>query len=463
LLRDRQWQHFVTTLIGGISNCRRKHYNRPTIALNNSGKTTMSAGTANDIHITDFANPVLSTVERQARDSAPEVKLSSDAVLGAACATTGLGDFGADDFRERLEVWLQSFNEDTGLSRLGRAMAFDTMVRFASNRLRIEDLIRRHPEILTVELPRPLIVAGLPRSGTTHLVNLLATHPNLRSMQLWESNEPVPKPDEMNWESSDANPRYRRSNEVWHIMTNVLVHWAAMHEWAPGHVHEDVELHAFDFSSYIIDWMARVRRWQRYYFEHDQTPHYAYVRKVTQMMTWLHGPNRWVTKCPQNMENLPALFRVYPDAAVVITHRDPVAVLQSALTLMAYTDRIRRTEMDLPDLRDYWFDRIERLLRQCVKDRDTLPKGQVMDVMFHEYMADERGTFTRACELAGIPCTADAEQRLTQYLHDNPRGKKGRVVYDLKGLFDVDIAALRKRFQFYYDRFPVRQERVLGE
>jgi hypothetical protein len=119
--------------------------------------------------------------------------------------------------------------------------------------------------------------------------------------------------------------------------------------------------------------------------------------------------------------------------------------------------------MDLPDLRDYWFDRIERLLRQCVKDRDTLPKGQVMDVMFHEYMADERGTFTRACELAGIPSTADAEQRLTQYLQDNPRGKKGRVVYDLKGLFDVDVAALRKRFQFYYDRFPVKQERVLGE
>ena len=130
---------------------------------------------------------------------------------------------------------------------------------------------------------------------------------------------------------------------------------------------------------------------------------------------------------------------------------------------MAYADRLRRSDIDLSALANYWFDRIERLMRACVRDRDALPQGQVMDVMFQEYMADERGTYARVCQTAGLDVPPDAQARLDQYLHDNPRGRLGRVIYDLKGQFGVDIAALRERFQFYYDRFPVAQERVRGE
>lgn len=418
-----------------------------------------------DIRIADLAAPVLGDLEIQVIASAKPVSMSEEAVLGAACAATGLSDFGPDDFRERLGVWLQSYEEDRGLNAMGRSMAFDMMLRYASNRLRIEDMVKRHPEILKVELPRPIIIAGLPRSGTTHLVNILATHPDLRSMQLWETNEPVPKPDEMSFAADDSNPRYRRSNEVWYVMNEVLKYWSAMHEWAPGHVNEEVELQCFDFASYMPDWQARVPRWQQYYYRHDQTPHYAYARKVIQVMTWLHGPNRWVMKSPPNMENLPALFSVYPDATVVITHRDPIAVLQSAITMMAYLDRLRRDQkdLDLPGLAHYWVDRIERLLRKCVEDRDTVPQDQVVDVMFHDYMADERGTMRRVFDKANLPLTAEAERRIDAYLAANPRGKHGRVIYDLKGDFGVDIAALRRRFAFYYERFPVRQEPALGE
>ena len=423
----------------------------------------MTKHQAREIYIRDFANPVLSEVEKQAVANAPSVTMSEDAILGAAKAATGLSDFGSDDFRERLAVWLQSFDEDRGLGPLGRAMAFGHMVRCASNRLKVEDIVKRHPQILEVEMPRPIIVSGLPRSGTTHLVNLLSKHPDLRSSALWEADEPVPAPNEMTWESSEANPRYHRSFDNWRIYNDVMVHWSVMHDQTPGYVTEEGDLQCIDFSSYFPDWMARVQPWQRYYFAHDQTPHYAYARKVMQVMTWLHGPNRWVMKSPQNMENLPALFNVYPDSTVVITHRDPISVLQSAITLVAYSDRIRRKEWNLTELVEYWVGRIERLLRMCVRDRDTLPQGQVKDVVFHEYMANERGTVAEVCRMAKLPLSAEAERRMDQYLKDNPRDKHGRVVYDLIGNFGVDIAALRRRFQFYYDRFPVRQERVLGE
>ena len=418
---------------------------------------------SNDIRIPDLAHPQLSKIEQQAVAAARPVDMSAAAILAAASESTGLSDFGAPDFHERLAVWMSAYDEDKGLNLLGRAGAFHQTLRYAVNRLRIEDLLKRTPEILKVAIDRPIIIAGLPRSGTTHLVNILASHPDLRSMPLWETMEPVPRTEELSFEAKEANPRYKRCIEMWHILTEVLAHWSAMHEMEPDHIHEEVDLQCVDFSSYQPDWLARVPRWRDYYYAHDQIPHYAYAKKVIQAMTWFKGPNRWIMKSPPNMENLPAVFATYPDATVVITHRDPVAVIQSAITMIAYWDRIRRNDADLPGLADYWIGRIERLLRACVRDHDRTPPGRVIDVLFHEYMAYQRGTIERICDRTDLPITPEAARRFDSYLDENPRGKHGRVIYDLKGDFGVDVAALRKRFAFYYERFPVRQEPVLGE
>jgi hypothetical protein len=163
------------------------------------------------------------------------------------------------------------------------------------------------------------------------------------------------------------------------------------------------------------------------------------------------------------MDNLPAVFAAYPDATVAITHRDPVAVLQSAITMMAYLDRLRRKDADLPGLAQYWIARIERLLHKCIDDRDRIPQDRVIDVMFHDFMGDQRGTVDAICARADLTVDEGANMAIGTFLDDNRRHKHGRVAYDLAGQFGVDIAALRQRFQFYYDRFPVQQERVAGE
>jgi Sulfotransferase family len=280
---------------------------------------------------------------------------------------------------------------------------------------------------------------------------------------LWESMEPVPKPGEERWEEADTNPRYKRCIDTWQILTVILKYWSAMHEMEPDHVHEEVELQCIDFSSYMMEWQARVPRWQQYYFDHDQTPHYQYAKKVIQAMTWFKGPNRWVMKSPPMMECLPSVFAAYPDATVVMTHRDPVAVIQSAVTMMAYWDRIRRSEHDMGALADQWIYRIEQLLLRCVRDRDQVANEKVIDVMFHEYMADQMGTVRRALKQADLAMTPEAEKAFLAYLDEKPRNKLGKVIYDLKGHYGVDVKALRKRFQFYYERFPVAIEPTLGE
>ncbi|AHE54629.1 sulfotransferase family protein [Sphingomonas sanxanigenens] len=411
------------------------------------------------IHIDDLAEPRLTERQRAAIAGAPPVRFDVEAVLAAARAGTGLDDFGADDFRQRLGLWLASFDADADLTDLGRATVFGECVRYASTRLRLEDLLRRHSEIGQIAIDRPIMVAGLPRSGTTHLVNILAADPRLRSTPLWETMEPIPAPEDQ----GTPDPRYVRTAAMWGAFEETLPLMPAMHEMAPEHVHEDIELQGPDFSSYLPEWLSRPTAWRDHYLTADQTPHYAYAKRMMQALTWLKGPRRWVVKSPPHMENLPALIAVHPSAIVPITHRDPVAVLQSAITMIAYGDRIRRKRQDLPALAAWWIDRIEALLRRCVRDRDAIPAAQSIDILFHEYMADQKATVARVYAMAGLEMTPEAEARIDAFLAANPRNKHGRVVYDLIGDFGIDIGALRERFGFYYDRFPVARERVTGE
>lgn len=412
-----------------------------------------------EIHIDDLAEPVLTPLQKAAREAADkmEVDFSVDAVLSAAREQTGLDDFGPDDFLERLQIWVESIDADETLSGVGRIGAHRDCVRYAAARLRIEDFVQRHPGVHDVEIKRPLIVVGLPRSGTTHLLNLIAADSRLRSMPYWESLEPVPVPGEEAGPDG-VDPRIARCAKGHEMQLQMMPLLRNMHDMSPHHVHEEIELQGPDFSTYTIEWITTIPRWRDYYYAHDQRPHYAYLKRVLQVLQFQRGPDRWILKSPQHLEQLGPLIDTFPDATVAFTHRDPVSVIASAITMNAYGARLRCKTVDPPAIADYWIDRIDHLLRRCVEDRELVPAAQSLDILFHEFMADDLGTVQRFYDLAGLPMTEEASGELAAYMADNPRGKHGRIVYDLKGDFGVDPEALRERFQFYYDRFPVRVE-----
>lgn len=411
------------------------------------------------IDITDLRHPVLTPAQQGALDATASIPLTftQEAILDAAQAETGLSDFGADDFRERLGVWIQAIEEDENASSITRLNLFQMMVRYAATRLRVEDIVKRHPEILDIEIDRPIVVAGLPRSGTTHLLGLLSADKRLRSLPWWEAIAPVPAPGDAPT-ADDPNPRWTRSDEGWRQYEALLPHMAVMHEFSADHISEDIELQAIDFSSYLLEWLSYVPRWRDYYLSHDQSGTYAYLKKGLQVLTFLRGPNRWVIKCPQHMEQLPALYKTFPDATFVITHRDPVGSIRSAMTMALYAARIMRKKIDPTEPPGYWVDRYERLLRACVRDRDILPPAQTIDVYFHEWTKNPDAILRDIYKLADIPLTDDALAELHHYLAEHDHGHKGKMVYDLERDFGLTAADIRKGFDFYFDRFPVKAE-----
>jgi hypothetical protein len=414
---------------------------------------------ANEIRIDDLRTPVLNDMQRMGLEfgETQRTELTVDAVCAAAVGQTGLSDFGPDDFRERLEVQLDEMNADPERTGLGRMMMFGDCVRYASNRLRIRELLKQHPEILDIPIEKPVIVIGLPRSGTTNLVNLLAADSRFRSMPLWESYEPVPDPREET-PVGGVDPRWTRCQGQWEAMQAGAPFIAAMHPMNPDHVHEELELMTPDFTSYNLEWVARTPKWRDYFLAHDQTPHYAYMKTVLQIMQWYRPRERWVLKSPQHLEQIGPLMTTFPDATIVVTHRDPVAVVQSTITMLTYGARTSYKTSNPEWYRDYWTDRIGRLLDSSLRDRHLLPADRTVDVFFHEYMADEMGTLQRIYDMAGIEFTGEAKAEVAAYQAAHPRGKEGRVVYDLRGDFGVTPEEVRTRYTDYMNAFPVKIE-----
>jgi hypothetical protein len=396
------------------------------------------------IQLEDLRAPVLTADQRRLLDDAERepVVLTEGAVIDAAVTRAGLTDFGPEDFRERLRAILGEVDADQNATAFVRRTFHLRSVAHAVNRLRLIDLLDRHPEIADEKIERPLIIAGLPRSGTTHLVNLLCADERLRSLPYWLALEPLAGPGE--------DRRVERATAAWRAAQLANPTMSAFHPMPADHIHEDIELQMPDFSSYVWEWWSRLPEWRDSYLARDQLPSYEYGRTVLQALQWQAGDRRrWVLKAPQHFEQLSAVMRCYPDATVVFTHRDPVAALQSIVTQISYRARMREKVVD-PDWHfAYWSDRLERLLGAYLRDLEWVPAAQRFDVDFDEFMRDDVAMVVRILERAGLELSPEAREAFDRFMVHNPRGKHGRIDHDLRRDFGVDPDELWGRFSDY--------------
>ena len=236
------------------------------------------------VHIDDLAQPTFSAQAQVIIDGmaamAPYCPLTVDGLHDQASAQTGLTDFGAQDYRERMAVLLKAFDDLPHLTAFGRTYAFSLMLTFLKSRLHVVDHLKRHPEIFDIEVKAPLVIAGLPRTGTTHLHSLLAADPALRSLPYWEAQEPLPPPGE----EGTIEPRRQRTGDALNISNTLMPNFALMHEMTIDHIHEDIGLMVQDFASGFFTTLTHLPRWSDYLRDNDQTPGYQFLRMMLQVL-----------------------------------------------------------------------------------------------------------------------------------------------------------------------------------
>lgn len=412
------------------------------------------------IRIDDLAAPrhpprVLE-LQREAAKLAPLLRYEPEPLCRQAADETGLENFGRDDFRVRLTLLLRALETEGELSPLGRVSRYRQLVDLLKTRLRVEDQIARHPEILEIEISRPIVITGFPRTGTTHLHNSLAADPELRFLPYWEALEPV-LPDAEIPAPGQKDPRRARCEQALAFVNGAMPHFMKLHEMTVDHAHEEIDLLALDFSTMWFETPGPLWSWIRHYKASDQTPHYAYLKRVLQVLTFLRGGKRWVLKSPQHFEQLRALRAVFPDATLVLTHRDPLPVIASFATLMTYTARLAQAHPDPAAYGRYVVERSADLLDACLRDRALWPPERSIDLHFHELVADQDRAIHQLYARAGQPIGERSRRAISDYAESHPQGRHGKVRYDLAD-FGLEVAALRERFRAYTERFGVRLE-----
>ncbi len=405
------------------------------------------------VHLDDLTEPRFSPEAQQILDMmatvAPECPLDADVLHTKAAAETGLADFGDDDYRERLDVYLTALQEIPGMHPAGVVNFHAQLLQWLKNRLLLTDLLTRHPQINDIDLLPPVVIAGLPRTGTTHLHNLLAAAPTFRTMPYWESNEPFPLPSEA---GIDPDPRRTRMDVAVQVIDVVMPRFRLMHEMTTDHVHEEIQLLANDLSTMLFETLGHVPRWRDYYMAHDQTSHYEYMRTQLKAMQFLRGGRRWLLKSPQHLEQLPVLDKVFPDVFVIFTHRDPTPVTLSMLAMLTYSARMHCSPVPVNEIAATWVDRLASMLGALVRDRDTIAPQRSVDVRFDEFMADENAVAEEVYRKADEQLDDEARAAIAGYLAGHQRGRHGAVATSPE-MFGLDERALREPFAPYVERF----------
>lgn len=414
--------------------------------------------TAETIRITDFETPRHSEAAKAAFAMIEQVpfELSAKAVIEGARAESDVPLFEDADWNARLETYVEACLSDRSYTRMGRFVTFQSLKRYLIQRSRLEALYLEHPEIDEIEIERPLIIAGLPRSGTSHLLNLIGADSRLRALRRWESQEPIPSVAARRGEIPDdriANGQaaLEQQDLLIPLMTN-------MYDVPNDGIHEEVELQNLCLSSLLMATSQPLTEWMEGYFAEDQRPHYAFLKRALKALQFLEPKERWVLKSPQHLAWVPALVETFPDATIVCTHRDPVSVFTSWATMTCYAARLSRDPVVVSELIPHAQLLQKRLLDGLVRDKASLPEDRTEHVYFHEFMADDRGTLDRIYERAGLPMTEQTRAEIDHYIETHPRGRHGKVVYDLEDDFGITRDEMYEVFGDYMDAFPVERE-----
>ena len=390
------------------------------------------------------------------RAGLPLVALDAAALLDRASRLTGLTDFGDPFFREPLRVLLEALEHEADLTLLGRVIARTDLVRLLQNRLHMTDVLMHFPEIAGGEVRQPIVIVGLPRTGTTILHELLAQDPANRVPMTWEVMHPWPPPERATYET---DRRIAIVDKHFAGVDRLIPGFKRMHPMGAQLPQECVALTAHDFASMLFSTTHFVPSYQAWLDRTDLRWVYAAHRRQLQYLQWRCPAERWVLKSPGHLWTLDALLAIYPDARIVQTHRDPLAVVASLANLVALLRSMSSDRIDRPAIGAEWSARLADGLQRAMHARDHLPPdtAPVFDMHFADFIRDEIGMVRRIYEHFGMVLSLDVEERMRRFLAANPRDKYGAHQYTLQDA-GLDAATERQRFAAYQQRFGIESE-----
>jgi hypothetical protein len=376
------------------------------------------------------------------------MQTDSESIVAAARELTGLRDFDSESFREGLDLVTRNLAANPTLTEAGRQMLSGVSVACLANRLRAADYARRHPDILERAVDRPVFILGAPRTGTTLTSHLLAADPIWRPLLRWEAMNSVPPATQ---QTLRTDPRCLAQKEA---ENKALLSASHIHHEEADTPTECVIVHAQDFKSLMFDVACDDPVYARWILGCDLEPTYRYHKLLLQVLQrFTRG--RWVLKAPSHALFVHDLLKVYPDARLVWTHRDPYRAIGSLCSLISAYRRMF-AEVDEGRLGEQYLEHFKLHLARP-QEVDEQDPDRIYHLHYASLVKDPIAELRRLYGWVGEELTENASTGIRRWLQQNPQGKYGKHLYQL-ATYGLSLDRLRSHFQPYVERYQVALE-----
>lgn len=379
--------------------------------------------------------------------------LNQDKLIAKAIKVTGFGDFGNEELLVHLNILLSAIEEEAQTTTIGRIAAKKIISRYLRDCLNIEAHLKQNPDITQKSITKPLIIVGLPRTGTSILFNILEQDPASRAPLTWELLYPYPPPKTATFET---DPRIDEARKMVAATDYLEPRFKLIHEFGKQLPEECVAIFSHTLLSDEFNVFFNVPTYQAWYEKQEKKPIYAYHKRFLQYLQSEHMKERWLLKSPAHLPMIEELLATYPDACIIHTHRDPIKVMTSGSSLIYYA-RAMTTDNISPEMigrqaLNSWSDYLDK----AVDARKKLGRNdkRFIDVQFEEVIENPIALVERIYTHFDMELSKEARSNMQNYIENRPRDKFGKHTYSPEA-FGIDREKDGKRFKRYVEYFNV--------
>ncbi len=377
--------------------------------------------------------------------------MQGEELISAAQERTGLEEFDSDSFREPLELMVAGINARRERDQIATALS-EEMINALANRLRVTDYLRQNPELKGASLDVPIIVMGMPRTGTTIMSYLLDCDSRWRSLLNWEAVDSVPPPTTATLRTDARCVAKKQLQET--ILPNLpfaVPHW----EWADGPT-ECIFVQAQDFKT--LSWESRVasREYADYLLHCDMSTAYDYQKKVMRVLQ-SQAPGRWALKMPSHSLHFKWALEAFPDARFIWTHRNPYKALASLGTTISVGHMVALGHVDKEFIHDVYLHQIAEHANRPMRQRPSLPEDKILDVYCGEFLKDPIAGMRGVYAWLGEELTEEVEQAMRAWIEQDNERQAARPSYSLED-FGWTREEVAPHFEEYLANYPRAEE-----
>ena len=377
----------------------------------------------------------------------------AEAFIDAALTQAGRRQFHDQSFREVFDRYVSALHTEANLNEPGCSFHRDRLHNLLSNRLMVEQWFDHHPEIGDESITAPVVVAGLPRTGTTMLHRTIATDSRFLSPLWYEVRYPVPIDDDF----ARQDRRIDIGKREVRAMLEAAPELAAIHPMDAMAPDEELMLLEHSFMSTVAESFAHLPDFGTWLYQQDQQPGYNYLKRLLQFLQWqkrqkgLSG-DRWLLKTPHHLHYPNHLFETFPDARVIQTHRHPIEVIPSYGSMMYALISPYAATCDKVAIASHWTTKWQCGLEATMQFRDEAPDAPFMDLWFDDTVINPQPEIARVYDFIGSELTEKAATEMNLWQDMNRREKRPEHHYTLEE-YGLSAAGLNARFASYTERY----------